>query len=82
MFQEYVFEVIVKPGHLNAGLDHLSRIETGEEPTSLEEGLPDAQLFALCVADGHFEDIICFITTEISPMGTPSSRRRNWWCVR
>jgi len=28
----------------------------------LEEGLPDAQLFAVCVVDGHFEDIIHFLT--------------------
>jgi len=42
LFQEYDFEVIVKPGHLNVGPNHLSRIETGEEPTNLEEGLPIA----------------------------------------
>ena len=41
LFQEYDFEVIVKLGRLNVGPDHLSRIETGEEPTNLEEGLPD-----------------------------------------
>ena len=41
LFQEYDFEVIFKPGQLNAGPDHLSCIETGEEPTNLEEGLPD-----------------------------------------
>eukprot|EP00253_Pinus_taeda_P001954 PITA_01954 len=43
---EYDFEIIVKLGHLNAGPDHLSRIETGEEPTNLEDRLPDAQLYA------------------------------------
>jgi len=32
----------VNPGRLNAGLDHLSQIETGEDPTNLEEGLPNA----------------------------------------
>ena len=42
LFQEYDFEVVVKPGRLNAGPDDLLRIETGEEPTSLEEGLPYA----------------------------------------
>ena len=42
LFQEYDFEIIVKPGRLNAGLDHLSRLESGEEPTSLEDNLPDA----------------------------------------
>lgn len=42
LFQESDFEIIVKPRRLNAGLDHLSRIETGKEPTSLEDNLPDA----------------------------------------
>jgi len=35
LFQEYDFEVVVKPGSLNAGPDHLSLIETSEEPTNL-----------------------------------------------
>jgi len=42
LFQEYDFEVIVKPGTLNAGPEHLSQIGTGEEPNNLEEGLSDA----------------------------------------
>ena len=69
LFQEYEFEVVVKPGWLNARPDHLSRIETGKEPTSLEEGLPDTHLFSVCVADGHFEDIIHFLTTGTTPKG-------------
>ena len=35
LFQEYDFEIIVKPGRLNTRLDHLSRLESGDEPTSL-----------------------------------------------
>ena len=42
LFQEYNFEINVKLGRLNVGLDHLSRLETGEEPTSIECNLPDA----------------------------------------
>ena len=42
LFQEYDFEIIVKPGRMNLGPDHLSRLESGEEPTSLDEGLTDA----------------------------------------
>ena len=42
LFQEYDFEIIVKPGRLNTGPDHLSRLESGEEPISLEDCLPDA----------------------------------------
>ena len=41
LFQEYDFEIIVKLGRLNAGSDHLSRIDLGEEPRNLEDSLPD-----------------------------------------
>jgi hypothetical protein len=41
LFQEYDFEIIVKLGRMNKGLDHLSRLEHGEEPTSLEDTLLD-----------------------------------------
>jgi hypothetical protein len=47
LFQEYEFEIIVKPGRLNAGPDHLSRLASGEELISLEDCLPDAQLFSI-----------------------------------
>ena len=42
IFKEYEFIVIVKPEQLNVGSDHLSHIKTEDEPTNLEEGLPDA----------------------------------------
>lgn len=54
---------------MNTGPDHLSRIENGEEPTNLEEGLLDAQLYAVRIVDGHFEDIIHFLTIGITPQG-------------
>jgi len=38
---EYDFEVIVKLERLNVGPYHLSCIAIGEEPTNLEEGLPN-----------------------------------------
>jgi len=69
LFQEYDFKVVMKPGGLNVGPDHLSRIEIGEEPTSLEDGLPDVQLFVVWITDGHFEDIIHFLATGIASKG-------------
>lgn len=42
LFQEYEFEIIVKPGRLNVGPNHLSRLETREELVSLEDNLPHA----------------------------------------
>ena len=65
LFQEYEFEIIVKLGRLNIGLDHLSRLESGEEPTSLEDNLPNAQLFLVHIANEYFKDIIEFLTMGI-----------------
>ena len=45
LFQEFDFEIVVKPGRLNDGLDHLSRVVNGEESTNIDDGLPNAQLF-------------------------------------
>jgi hypothetical protein len=73
LFQEFYFEVVVKLGKLNAGPYHLSRIINGEEPTNLEENLPDAQLFSVQIVDEYFVDIIEFLrkgveTKEFSTM--------------
>jgi len=76
LFQEYDFEVIVKSGRLNAGPNHLSRIGTGEEPTNLEEGLPDTHLFVICISENHFINIIHFLTTRTSPEGYTSQRKK------
>jgi len=48
----------VKTRRLNEGPDHLSHIETGEEPTNLEEALLDTQIFVLCITASRFKDII------------------------
>ena len=63
LFQEYDFEVVVKPRCLNVGPNHLSQIETGEEPTNLEEGLPEEALrvkycIATIVAKFLFENVL------------------------
>lgn len=76
LFQENDFEVIVKPSQLNVGLYHLSRIETGEEPINLEEGLLDVQLFMVHVEDDHFGDIIQFLTTGMVPEGYTTQQKR------
>jgi hypothetical protein len=67
LFQEFDFEVIVKPGKLNIGLDHLSRVTNGEEPTSLEGKFLDAQLFSVQIVDDHFTEIIQYLSTGTTP---------------
>ena len=58
---------MVKTGRMNKGPDHLSRLENGEEPTSLEDTLPDAQLLAIRKFDDHFAEIFQFLSTGMEP---------------
>jgi hypothetical protein len=67
LFQEYDFEILVKLGRMNKGPDHLSRMEHGEEPTSLEDTLLDAQLLAIRNIDDHFTEIVQFLSTGMAP---------------
>lgn len=51
---------------MNKGPDHLSRLEHGEEPTSLEDTLPDAQLLIIRKVDDHFIEIVQFLSTGMA----------------
>jgi hypothetical protein len=67
LFQEYDFEIVVKPGRMNKGPDHLSRLKHGEEPTSLEDTLPGAQFLAIIKVDDHFIEIVQFLSIGMAP---------------
>ena len=57
IFQEFEFKVVVRPVKLNVGPDHLSRIDTGEEPTRVKDDLPDAHLFRIEAISAELEEI-------------------------
>ena len=57
----------MKPGHLNFVPYYLSRIETGEEPTNIEDGLPDVELFRVGMVDDYYEQIIQFLAMVVAP---------------
>ena len=76
LFQEFDFEVIIKPGWLNVGPDQISRIESGEEPTILEDNLPNVQLFAVTMVDKKFEAIIHLLTTSYVPEGFTTTQKK------
>jgi transposase InsO family protein len=42
-------------------------LEHGEEPTSLEDTLPDAQFLSLRKVDDHFAERVQFLTTVLAP---------------
>jgi hypothetical protein len=67
LFQEYDFEVVVKPGKLNAGPYHLSCILLGEDADNLDYFLLDAQLFAVKMVDDYFLNIVQFINIGMAP---------------
>jgi hypothetical protein len=77
LFQEFDFKVIVKPGKLNAGPDHLSRVTNGEEPTNLEDNFPDAQLFSVQIVDDYFTEIIQYLSTGTVPQEYTSAQKNN-----
>ena len=58
------------------GPDHLSRIESGEEPTILEDNFPDAQLFAVTVVDKKFEALIHLLSTGYAPEGFTTTQKK------
>ena len=67
LFQEFKFEFVVRSGKLNVGPDHLSRINTGEEPTGVEDDLPDAHLFWIEAVPVELEEIAYFLEYGQAP---------------
>jgi hypothetical protein len=57
---------MVKPRRMNNGPDHLSRLEHGEEPSSLEDTMSDAQLLDIRNIDEHFAEIVQFLSTGMA----------------
>ena len=55
LFHEFYFHIIVKLCRLNASPDHLLQIERGEEPTNIEDGLPDTKIFKFDMVEDYYE---------------------------
>jgi hypothetical protein len=68
LFQEYEFEVIVKPRKLNLGSKNLSHILSGEDAGNLGDNMPDADLFTVQMVDDYFSYIVHFLTSWVAPI--------------
>jgi hypothetical protein len=64
MFQEFDFEVIIKPRKSNVILDHLLRIEIGKVGGSLDNQLLNINLFKIEVVPNYLEDIIILLASR------------------
>ena len=67
LFQEFEFDVVVRPGQENVGPDHLSRLERGEEAIGIEDELPDAHLFRIEAIPQELADITQFLEEGRAP---------------
>jgi hypothetical protein len=63
LFQEFDFEVVVKSGKHNVGLDHLSRMESRESGGNADDDLLDVYLFRVEAVPYQFKEIVKFLTT-------------------
>ena len=79
LFQEFDFEVVLKPGRLNVRPDHLLRIKSGKEPKKLEDNFLDAKLFAINVYDNQYQDIIHLLSIGYAPEGFTTAQKKHFF---
>ena len=61
---------------MNVGPDHLSRIDTGEEPTRVDDDLPDAHLFWIELVPTELEEITQFLEDGHAPEGMINKKKQ------
>ena len=76
LFQEFDFEIILKPSQLNSRANHLSRIESGEEIGNPNDSLLNAQLFACKMFDDHYRCIIQLLSMGYAPAGLNTTQKK------
>jgi hypothetical protein len=81
LFQEFSFEVIIKPGRCNVGPDHLSRLESGESGRAVDDQLLDADMFRVEAIPKYLKDITIFLSTGVCPE-TCSATQKCYMVVR
>jgi hypothetical protein len=69
LFQEFSFEVIVKPDKLNFWIDHLSHLESKESGGLVYDHLPNADRFCTEAIPDYFSNIAIFFTTGTASVG-------------
>jgi hypothetical protein len=63
LFQEFSFDVIIKPRIYNVGPNHMSRLRPGESAREIDNQLQDANLFQVEAILEYLEDIPVFLST-------------------
>jgi hypothetical protein len=79
IFQEFSFEVIVKPGICNVGPNHLSKLESGESGGVVDDQLSNVDLFWIEAIPEYLEDIVVFLSTWTCPENYSATKSEIWW---
>ena len=66
----------MKLERFNASPNHLSHVKNGEEPTNIDDGFLDAQLFHVDIADDSYAPIIQFLATSVSPTNMLNGQKK------
>jgi len=77
LFQEFTFKVIMKPGCLNVGPDHLSRLKSSDAGGLIDDQPLDADLFWVKAIPDYLEDIVLFLTIGKCLEDYKETQRRN-----
>lgn len=77
LFQEFTFEVVIKPGRLNVGPDHLSRLESRENEGSLDDQLTNVDLFRIEAIPDYLEEISLLLAAGHSLEGYTTTQERH-----
>jgi hypothetical protein len=75
LFQDFSFEVIIKPRRCNVGLDHLSRLESRESGGVAYDHLPSADMFWIEAIPKYIEDSVAFLNSGTCPENYSATQR-------
>ena len=67
----------MKLGGLNVHPNQVRRVEIGEEPTNIDDGFLNAQLFRVDIADDHYAPIIPFLETGVAPEDLSTTQKKH-----
>ena len=80
LLEEFDFIIIHTPGREHVVADFLSRIETGKNPTGVEDQPPDVELFAIqgYHTDYWYDQMMLFLTDGVMPQEFSLDQRRKF----
>ena len=80
LFQEFDFERFLRSGKTHVLADHLSRIQSGEPATGIDDDLPKSFLFQIAATSEWYTDVLHLLSTGSFPSGLSPLEKRRLLC--